>query len=167
MIIACLCRDWTAPLRRPAPCAAALGERPCPAALPFRKPSLGAYRKPQSSKACLDAAVFPNRAFGGEEAAVADMADLSIADEHFNIMTITITLVRDERDRPNAIVGAARPRRTSRSKQGQDHKRRNRRGASDNVMGSLSVSAPQWSNKARVWSAVRYLDYACGVPAAL
>jgi hypothetical protein len=72
--------------------------------------------------------VFPNRAFGGEEAEVAHMADLSIADEHLNIMTITITLVRDERDGPKAIVGAARQRRTSRSKQGQDHKRRNRRG---------------------------------------
>jgi hypothetical protein len=72
--------------------------------------------------------VFPNRAFGGEEAEVAHMADLSIADEQLNIMTITITLVRDERDGPKAIVGAARQRRTSRSKQGQDHKRRNRRG---------------------------------------
>jgi hypothetical protein len=128
LIIACLYRDWTAPLRRPAPCASALGERPCPAALPFRKPSLGAYRKPQSSNACLDAALFPNRAFGGEEAAVAHMADLSIADEHLNVMTITITLVRDERDRSKAIVGAARQRRTYCSKQSQDHKRRNRRG---------------------------------------
>ena len=95
------------------------------------------------------------------------MADLSIADEHLNIMTITITLVRDERDCPKAIVGAARQRRTSRSKQGQDRSAATVGAVSDNAMGSLSVSAHRWPNKAKLWFAVRYLDHACGAFAAL
>src|SRR5829696_5535176 len=97
--------------RHPAAGAPPFGKLPGATALPVEELPISARRHTERSDGDLDASPFANPTLGCEEPPLACMADLAVADEHFNLVLPARSLFNLKRHRPESIIGRSSLRR--------------------------------------------------------